>query len=247
MKKTYLLSFLIFLILIASYVPLFFLSYKEAIILVKEEGIIQNCSAICYLFSACLMFYLFFRSKSKAGKYLFNARRNYLLFLLGLFLLVCLGEEISWGQRIFKIETPTLLKEVNRQDEINLHNLAIFHGLDLNDKPKKGLEVWITASVIYSLFWLFYCVFIPVLSLVSSKWHMILTKISFPVVPLWIGFMFPLNYLIAKAIQKFDFLDITSSLRSFPLTEIKENDYAILYLFVCISFCLFSLRSVKNE
>ena len=35
-------------------------------------------------------------------------------------------EEISWGQRIFDIDTPEALKEVNVQKEINIHNLVFF-------------------------------------------------------------------------------------------------------------------------
>src|SRR5690606_26277451 len=34
------------------------------------------------------------------------------------------GEEISWGQRIFDIETPAALKARNAQEELNLHNLT---------------------------------------------------------------------------------------------------------------------------
>jgi hypothetical protein len=40
---------------------------------------------------------------------------------------VCLfgaGEEISWGQRVFSIETPQALMERNAQQELNLHNLT---------------------------------------------------------------------------------------------------------------------------
>lgn len=40
---------------------------------------------------------------------------------------VCLfgaGEEISWGQRVFGIETPESFKERNAQEEFNLHNLT---------------------------------------------------------------------------------------------------------------------------
>ena len=36
-----------------------------------------------------------------------------------------MGEEISWGQRIFNIETPGFLAEANAQKETNLHNLVI--------------------------------------------------------------------------------------------------------------------------
>jgi len=41
-----------------------------------------------------------------------------------LFFFLCAGEEISWGQRLFDIETPQLLKEVNVQNEITLHNIG---------------------------------------------------------------------------------------------------------------------------
>jgi len=37
---------------------------------------------------------------------------------------VCMGEEISWGQRIFGIQTPEVIAEENTQDEINLHDIG---------------------------------------------------------------------------------------------------------------------------
>ena len=47
-----------------------------------------------------------------------------LLFLgLGFFYIVCAGEEVSWGQRVFGWETPENFKEANEQGETNLHNL----------------------------------------------------------------------------------------------------------------------------
>lgn len=45
------------------------------------------------------------------------------LFVGGLVFLAL--EEISWGQRIFGIETPETLKKSNVQGEINLHNLTV--------------------------------------------------------------------------------------------------------------------------
>lgn len=48
--------------------------------------------------------------------------------MVGLLTAFCLfgaGEEISWGQRIFDIQTPEGLKSINRQEETNLHNLVI--------------------------------------------------------------------------------------------------------------------------
>ena len=48
-------------------------------------------------------------------------------FILLLVAAVCLfggGEEISWGQRVFDIETPEALVQRNAQKEMNLHNLT---------------------------------------------------------------------------------------------------------------------------
>ena len=47
-----------------------------------------------------------------------------LFFLgIGLFYIVCAGEEISWGQRVFGWETPEAYAAANEQGETNLHNL----------------------------------------------------------------------------------------------------------------------------
>jgi hypothetical protein len=42
-----------------------------------------------------------------------------LLFVIGM-------EEISWGQRIFQMETPSVLKTHNWKGEINFHNVDAF-------------------------------------------------------------------------------------------------------------------------
>jgi hypothetical protein len=48
----------------------------------------------------------------------------YFIFM-GIFLLVCAGEEISWGQRILGFETPQNIEVINEQKEFNLHNLEM--------------------------------------------------------------------------------------------------------------------------
>jgi hypothetical protein len=52
------------------------------------------------------------------------------------------GEEVSWGQKVGKWETPPALAEVNRQDETNLHNISSL----FNEKPRLGLELWVLAG-----------------------------------------------------------------------------------------------------
>lgn len=45
--------------------------------------------------------------------------------LLGLFFFFGAGEEISWGQRLFDLESAEFFTEHNAQGEMNLHNLVV--------------------------------------------------------------------------------------------------------------------------
>lgn len=45
--------------------------------------------------------------------------------LLGLFFFFGAGEEISWGQRLFEIESSSFFEQNNAQGEMNLHNLVV--------------------------------------------------------------------------------------------------------------------------
>jgi hypothetical protein len=45
------------------------------------------------------------------------------IYMVGAFVLA--GEEISWGQRVFGLATPADLESVNRQHELNLHNIDV--------------------------------------------------------------------------------------------------------------------------
>ncbi|CUH40104.1 hypothetical protein JSE7799_02833 [Jannaschia seosinensis] len=80
-----------------------------------EDGILESISAMILLVAAgisALVAYRIGRGHPRFGMH---------IFLAILFFLMC-GEEISWGQRIFGLETPEGLRAVNVQGEINLHN-----------------------------------------------------------------------------------------------------------------------------
>ncbi|MDX9835333.1 MAG: hypothetical protein RBT36_09010 [Desulfobulbus sp.] len=61
------------------------------------------------------------------GKHSARMDRKVICILLGLsaFYLVCAGEEISWGQRVFGFSTPEAIIEHNQQQEFNVHNLKL--------------------------------------------------------------------------------------------------------------------------
>jgi hypothetical protein len=116
---------------IVSLFPLLFLTFFIVIkIFTKNTGIYQSFFAIedgpvewgttvVYLlasFVALSIGITFCKEKSLTYGVL------YLIVAVGLF---CIGmEEISWGQRLFELETPEFFKENNIQGELTIHNLG---------------------------------------------------------------------------------------------------------------------------
>ena len=91
--------------------------YKE---LIKEDGVIEYMTAFLLLITSAFLFSKVIKIGYSRGYpwFVFNV-----LMVLGLFF--GFGEEISWGQRIFSIESNDLFLNHNSQGEINIHNLRI--------------------------------------------------------------------------------------------------------------------------
>lgn len=49
------------------------------------------------------------------------------------------GEELSWGQQLFKWDTPAEIAALNDQQETNLHNMSSW----FDQKPRLLLELWV--------------------------------------------------------------------------------------------------------
>ena len=85
-----------------------------------EDGFIENGSAIFLLSSSLLLLYRLFKLfKHKDLLWKFGILAMSLVFFFGA------GEEISWGQRIFNVESSKYFIENNAQGETNLHNLVV--------------------------------------------------------------------------------------------------------------------------
>ena len=85
----------------------------------QEDSPIEYATSICYFLSFVISFSIattFF----KRSLFLYSL----LYFLLSICFIFVFGEEISWGQRIFSIETPEFFMTHNYQKEINLHNIS---------------------------------------------------------------------------------------------------------------------------
>ena len=86
----------------------------------KEDGFAEYGTAILLLSSSILLFSRFitlFKSKNTLWKVG--------IFLIATIFLFGAGEEISWGQRIFNVESSEYFLENNAQGETNLHNMVV--------------------------------------------------------------------------------------------------------------------------
>jgi len=88
-------------------------------IYVREDGFIEWLTVLALLASAFLCGLRWWRFKGQNKLLAFT-----MLALAGVFIFGA-GEEISWGQRIFGIESSAFFKTHNSQGETNLHNLLL--------------------------------------------------------------------------------------------------------------------------
>jgi hypothetical protein len=227
LKKMYLYGNIVFFLLIVPYLILLFQSPEQRINFTKEDGIIENLSAIFFFMASCICFYLFFKSISDDKVYFLKIRRNCFFLILGLLFIFCFGEEISWGQRFFCINTSDYLMKINNQGETNLHNLYFFQRY-IKNSPVIGW--FMTPERIFVLIWLFYCLLIPICNKFSLKVRNFIRKIYFPIIPIWLGILFPLNQLISEIFEK---MQILLGLQA--IIEIKETNFAFLFFLASIS------------
>jgi hypothetical protein len=92
------------------------MSLESKIKIGKEDGYIEYLSALLFLSASIISLNLVSRSNRPSEKMWYG------VLAIGLFFIA--GEEISWGQRIFNIDTFEFMRYQNVQNENNLHNLS---------------------------------------------------------------------------------------------------------------------------
>ena len=124
LQRNYISLFILTLLLIAGLNCILVFYPKAYEILVAEDGFVEYLGFFFLLFSGII----WWKIKNNSEKYKLIYTGIALLFFFGA------GEEISWGQRIFGIETPDIIAQINDQKEINFHNINKYyftHGLEL--------------------------------------------------------------------------------------------------------------------
>lgn len=128
----------------------------------REDGLVEYGTAILLAAGGGALAALAIR----VGGY-----RRWLLALYALAFVLAAGEEISWGQRIFGIESSEFFLEHNRQGETNLHNLMV------NDEQL--VSFWF--GQLLTLIVLLYLVVLPILHPLAGWARWIADALAVPV------------------------------------------------------------------
>ncbi len=231
-------------ILIVTYNVLVIVSGREELkYLTKEDGIVEYAAVVCYLIASFVMF-----SKLRCGpeepsgeRCFVKGRRNFVILLMGLLLIVFAGEEISWGQRILNFDTPDSLARINRQGETTLHNLNFWEALNPAGLEKHGISRFYSSVALYNYFWFAIFLVIPALSKLWPEAYRFFNKTRIPVCHSIYGILFLTNFILFEVLE-------ATNIELRPIGEIKETNFALLYLAACISikYNRYSLPATRN-
>lgn len=211
-------SVLSLVIIISSYLIYLLLKEDTVIRLGKEDGLFEYLTALSFLATSILFLLIFFRRK----------KLIHLVFALVFF--IGMGEEISWGQRIFNFQSPEYFRENNIQSEFNFHNLTIFDSQEEGGNYKNGLSYYLSMNFLYKLFWFIYGIVLPVGYILFPWLKKILDKTDLLVPPFVLGISFLLNWIIRKLILTFIVSIEDSPFYYYAATEIGEFGSAIIFL-----------------
>lgn len=198
-----------------------------------EDRYFENVGAIALFIASVISFHIFLRALKtrKITKMYWAKQLAYLGFVLLYFFGA--GEEISWGQRIFHIQEPKAIAGENVQDELNIHNLAVFENSEL-----------LKADNIFSVYWLTFAVLIPAGSLAWKPFRRFAESII-PIVSWDIGLLFLINYAGAKLAEPIFASAYTFQLLPYvqAVQEIKESNYELMFIFLSLAI----LRDLNSQ
>lgn len=158
-------SILFIILLIGLY-----FSFKDALYFnstfAAEDGIIEWLTFIFLVSSVIVLSFKAYRNwTNKPRAWKLGITILAILFFFGA------GEEISWGQRIFNVESSSFFSENNLQQETNLHNLTI---------GKISLNKLIFSQVILGIL-LLYILILPLAYLLYYRLQKIVDDLAIPI------------------------------------------------------------------
>ena len=120
-----------------------FLCKDLALDLWGENKLVENFQSL-FLFLSLIYYYLIIKKLNLKNKHI---SIFFIISFLGIFYF--LGEEISWGQHIFKWSSSEYFLIHNNQQETNIHNISNL----FNELPRTFVLIWCTFSTIIFLYY----------------------------------------------------------------------------------------------
>ncbi|MGK0309076.1 MAG: hypothetical protein ACI8RP_002044, partial [Urechidicola sp.] len=174
----------------------------------QEDGFAEYGTAFMLLSIFILLFSRLFKLWSvKSATWKFG------VFIMGLIFLFGAGEEISWGQRIFNIESSEYFIENNAQKETNLHNMIV-DGTKINK---------LIFSQILTLVLVIYLIILPV---IYRKFDRIKKLVDMFAVP------------VSRWHHTIAFLTATALILTMPSTrkwELYELAFGVIFLLIFLN------------
>ena len=211
-------------IILLSYVLYLILKEETVIKLGREDGLFEYLTSLAFLITSIFFMIIFFRRK-KLIHLVFS-----LIFFIGMV------EEISWGQRIIKFQSPEYFKENNIQSEFNIHNLKIFDSQEEGGNYKKGISYILSMNFLYKLFWFVYGIMLPIVYVFSRFVKKIIDSIDLLVPPFVLGLFFIINWTIWKIIGSLFVSEDASVFYYYAGVEINEFGSAIVFVMISAYF-----------
>ena len=156
-----------------------------------EDGPLENLTAVCFGLAAIGFVAIAVRSKFLRTRA--EPWRYFMTLAWALLMFVFMGEEISWGQRLFGFGVPESISSVNYQNELNVHNLELLRAV-----PGGGYRM-------ISLFMILTGFVFPLLAL--SNWgRSTVQRLAFPVAPIGYAVLFVGAYLFGRYYSPVDLI-----------------------------------------
>lgn len=207
------------------YYAVFDIEHYEFIM--QEDYLVEYGSALFWLLAAVIILIqtlvLLFR---KPNKY-----QLVINMVLIIFFIICAGEEISWGQRIFHFKTPEFFKLINVQNETTLHNIG-------------SISIFSNGFFLVSLLFFLY---IPFLVKKNSSVKNVLYFLHFPIPTRFVTYVFIASLFV------WIFLGLRFGTLGFhPFSFYPENYYSqmddeFFEFFAAYSYFCFSLLNSTKQ
>ena len=134
---------------------------------IREDGFVEWLTFV-ELLIMCVFSFMMSKAFSHSNR---ESAAERVWFVLGFLFLFGAMEEISWGQRVFGIESPEWFLMHNKQGEINLHNLVIY-GVKINK---------LVFGKILAILVGFYLLIVPLAYRVHGRFRNLLDRWAVPV------------------------------------------------------------------